>query len=275
MTTPTHIMLTSSTLPRRVWLLLLLVPLEGCAAATPGPDETINLLPCGQPVDSSCDERRSNYSVLPSTRPPLVNEDGGPLSVEARNLLESGDWRPEDWRPEDAMFAEQVAGGTFGDSVRTRQYAEMGLAAYFIATGDNRGAGVDLLALVVKHGNHRGFFSAYRGLLDVLRRCPTEGALATIAVLPTELFWDHGRGRGQAKAFRARGLFEFGYYHAARVALQDPSVVEMFPAFAAECETTISDLPIGVLEESKRKQVPPWLGASFWKPHGEPVEAHQ
>ena len=251
--------------------LLLLWPLQGCAAATPHPDEPLKLLPCGQPVDLSCEERRSSYSILPSTRPPVVDGDGGPTSAEASRLPQDN----ENWGPEDAALAEQLASGMFGDSIKTRQYNEMALAQYLLATGDDRGAGVDLLALVTKQGNHPGFFTAYRWLLNALRECPSKVALATFAVLPTELFWDHGRGRGQAKAFRARGLFELGYYHAASVALQDPSIVEMFPEFASECQATISALPAAVLDESKRMRVPPWEGASFWKPHGQSAEESQ
>ncbi len=262
---------TPTRLHPRLCRLLLLLPLQGCAAATPHPDETINLLACGQPVDLSCDERRSSYSILPSTRPPVVDGDGRPRSAEASRLPKDS----EHWRPEDAALAERVASGMFGDSIVTRQYAEIDLAQYLLATGDDRGAGVDLIALIVKQGRHWSFFTAYRWLLDALRECPSKVALETFAVLPTELFWDHGRGRGQVKAFRARGLFELGYYHAASVALQDPSVVEMFPAFAAECQKTISALPIAVLEESKRKAVPNWEGASFWKPHGEAAEKPQ
>jgi hypothetical protein len=255
----------------RLGRLLLLLPLQGCAASTPHPDEVINLLPCGQPVDLSCDERQSSYSILPSTRPPVVDADGRPRSVEASRLPKDS----EHWRPEDAALAERVASGMFGDSIVTRQYAEIDLAQYLLATGDDRGAGVDLIALIVKQGRHWSFFTAYRWLLDASRECPSKVALETFAVLPTELFWDHGRGRGQAKAFRARGLFELGYYHAASVALQDPSIVEMFPAFAAECQATISALPVGVLEASKRKAVPDWEGASYWKPHGETAEEPQ
>ena len=95
------------TLHQRLCRLLLLLPLQGCAAATLHPDETINLLACGQPVDLSCDERRSSYSILPSTRPPVVDGDGRPRSAEASRLPKDS----EHWRPEDAALAERVASG--------------------------------------------------------------------------------------------------------------------------------------------------------------------
>ena len=258
------------TLPRELFWLILLLPIQGCAATTPHPDEEINLLPCSQPVEASCDERQSSFSSLPSTRPPVVDGDGGRMSAEA-SMLPS---ETNSWLPEDAALAERVASGVFGDSTQTRWHTETDLALYLLAAGD-RGAGVDLLSLIVKQGRHSYFFGAYRGLLAAARECPNKVALATFAVLPTELFWDLGHARGQAKALRARGLFELGHYHAASVALQDPSVVETFPAFAEECQQVISALPIAVLEESKSKQIPPWEGASFWRPRGGPAGEHQ
>ena len=262
---------TTCPLPRELRWLLLLLPIHGCAAAMPHPDEGINLLPCNQPVEASCDERQSSFSSLPSTKVPVVEGDGARKSTEASTLPRE----VENWRPEDAALAEQVANGAYGDPLETRWYAETNLAWYLLAAGDDRGAGVDLLSLIVKQGRHSNFFGAYRGLLAAARECPNKVALATFAVLPTELFWDLGRARGQAKALRARGLFELGHYHAASVALQDPSIVEMFPAFAAECQEAISGLPIAVLEESKRKGVPPWNGEALWKPRGDPKEERQ
>jgi hypothetical protein len=172
------------------------------------------------------------------------------------------------WIAEDAVLAKQVASGVFGDSLETRQDVETDLAWHLLTSGDDRGAGVDLLSLIVQEGEHPNFFGAYRQLLAVARDCPNKASLATFAVLPTELFWDHGRQRGQAKALRARGLFELGYFHAASVALKDPSIVETFPAFAAECQRTISALPVTVLQQSKEKATPPWKGESFWGPQG-------
>jgi hypothetical protein len=176
--------------------------------------------------------------------------------------------------PGAAELAEQVASGVYGDSLPTRWRIERDLAEYLLATGD-RGGGIDLLALIVKQAKHRYFFFAYSELFAAARKCPNTVALATFAVLPTELFWDYGHSRGQAKVLRARGLFELGHYHAASIALRDPSIVEKLPAFAAECQATISALPGAVFEESKRKAVPAWEGAAFWNPRGEPAGEHQ
>lgn len=243
---------------------LLLFTVQGCAAPTQRPDEWIHLLPCGQPVEASCEKRQSSYSALPSTTTSVV-EGREQLSEQASRLR--NDHRA--WQQADAALAEQVASGAFGDSLETRWRAEGELAWYLLGTGEDRGAGVDLLSLIVRQGRHSYFFGAYRRLFAAARECPTRAALETFAILPEELFWDYGRARGQAKALQARGLFELGHYQAAKAALQDPSVVETFPAFAAECRETIAALPGAVLEEGKRREVPRWEGESFWKGRAE------
>jgi hypothetical protein len=207
---------------------LLLVPAEGCAAMAAHPYEKTELFPCSQAVDASCEKSRSSYSILSGTLPPVVDGDDGRISAEAKPLPP----RSESWRLEYATLAKQVASGVFCISLATWWHIEADIDWYLFAAGDSPGAEDDLLSLIVMRDRHSQSFSPTGGSKPRYLSAPT--AWSTRPSRRYRRSWNHGRARPQPRALRTREVFELGHCRAASVALHDPLIVAIIPAFAAE-----------------------------------------